>query len=306
MPGDDGCSREGRAAARVGARRVESPGRRSVIEPVYRPHASTPPRDAHQPSGARLAATFDAGFLAPFPSGFLARVRTARARATGGVCDAARASHALSELKRVHGRDGTRVACVAMPRAVHHASQTATRRRSRVFRVSPVQAREKKHRPSSHSRSRRRDGTPASSRLTRRPHARPNPSRVIRRSLIFDSTLTIRSIRFLVIHAGGGAASGTKYKMSIRVPVGAVMNCADNTGAKNLYVISVKRWGSRLNRLPGASTGAMVMATVKKRCSTSARRCFPQSWAAAPSVQEEGRPRALLRGQRRRHRQPQG
>ena len=102
--------------------------------------------------GRRLAATFDAGFLAPFASGFLARVRTARARATGGVCDAARASHALSELKRVHGRDGTRVACVAMPRPVHHASQTATRRRSRVFRVSPVQAREKKHR--------RRDGTP--------------------------------------------------------------------------------------------------------------------------------------------------
>ena len=29
-------------------------------------------------------------------------------------------------------------------------------------------------------------------------------------------------------------------KMSIGLPVGAVMNCADNTGAKNLYVISVK------------------------------------------------------------------
>ena len=144
----DGCSREGRAAARVGARRVESPGTRSVIEPAYRPDASTPPRDAHQPSGARLAATFDAGFSRAFPSGFLARVRTARARATGGVCDAARASRALSKLKRVHGRDGTRVVCVAMPRPVHHASQTATRRRSRVFRVSPVQAREKKHQPS--------------------------------------------------------------------------------------------------------------------------------------------------------------
>jgi large subunit ribosomal protein L23e len=37
---------------------------------------------------------------------------------------------------------------------------------------------------------------------------------------------------------GGGAASGTKYKMSIACPVGAVMNCADNTGAKNLYVIA--------------------------------------------------------------------
>jgi large subunit ribosomal protein L23e len=29
--------------------------------------------------------------------------------------------------------------------------------------------------------------------------------------------------------------------MSLGVPVGAVVNCADNTGAKNLYLISVKR-----------------------------------------------------------------
>ena len=29
--------------------------------------------------------------------------------------------------------------------------------------------------------------------------------------------------------------------MTLGLPVGAVMNCADNTGAKNLYVISVKR-----------------------------------------------------------------
>ena len=30
------------------------------------------------------------------------------------------------------------------------------------------------------------------------------------------------------------------------------MNCADNTGAKNLYVISVTGTGARLNRLPAA------------------------------------------------------
>ena len=40
--------------------------------------------------------------------------------------------------------------------------------------------------------------------------------------------------------AASGAA-GNKFKMSLGLPVGAVMNCADNTGAKNLYVISVKR-----------------------------------------------------------------
>merc|ERR1712224_1100455 len=63
---------------------------------------------------------------------------------------------------------------------------------------------------------------------------------------------------------GRGGASGNKFKMSLALPVGAVMNCADNTGAKNLYIISVKGWGSRLNRLPAAASGDMVMATVKK------------------------------------------
>lgn len=52
--------------------------------------------------------------------------------------------------------------------------------------------------------------------------------------------------------------------MALGLPVAAVMNCADNTGAKNLYVISVVGWGSRLNKLPAASAGDMVMASVKK------------------------------------------
>merc|ERR1719231_1819597 len=42
------------------------------------------------------------------------------------------------------------------------------------------------------------------------------------------------------------------------------MNCADNSGAKNLYIISVKGIKGRLNRLPAASVGDMVMATCKK------------------------------------------
>lgn len=45
---------------------------------------------------------------------------------------------------------------------------------------------------------------------------------------------------------------------------GAVMNCADNSGARNLYIIAVKGIGARLNRLPAAGVGDMVMATVKK------------------------------------------
>ncbi|KNE54827.1 60S ribosomal protein L23 [Allomyces macrogynus ATCC 38327] len=58
--------------------------------------------------------------------------------------------------------------------------------------------------------------------------------------------------------------SGTKFRMALGLPVGAVMNCADNSGAKNLYVISVVGTHARLNRLPKAGPGDMVLATVKK------------------------------------------
>lgn len=67
-----------------------------------------------------------------------------------------------------------------------------------------------------------------------------------------------------VCAAGRGGASGNKFRMSLGLPVGAVMNCADNSGAKNLYIISVTGIGARLNRLPAAAIGDMVMISVKK------------------------------------------
>ncbi|PHT61093.1 60S ribosomal protein L23 [Capsicum annuum] len=63
---------------------------------------------------------------------------------------------------------------------------------------------------------------------------------------------------------GRGGSAGNKFRMSLGLPVAATVNCADNTGAKNLYIISVKGIGARLNRLPSACVGDMVMATVKK------------------------------------------
>ena len=53
-------------------------------------------------------------------------------------------------------------------------------------------------------------------------------------------------------YLGRGGATGNKFRMTLGLPTGAVINCADNTGAKNLYVISVTRTGARLNRLPAA------------------------------------------------------
>lgn len=63
---------------------------------------------------------------------------------------------------------------------------------------------------------------------------------------------------------GRSGSTGTKLRMTLALPVGATMNCADNSGAKNLYVIAVKCIKARLNRLPAAAAGDMVLATVKK------------------------------------------
>jgi large subunit ribosomal protein L23e len=63
---------------------------------------------------------------------------------------------------------------------------------------------------------------------------------------------------------GRGGASGGKFRITLGLPVGAVVNCADNTGAKNLYIIAVNGIKGRLNRLPSAGVGDIVLATVKK------------------------------------------
>merc|ERR1711923_462310 len=63
---------------------------------------------------------------------------------------------------------------------------------------------------------------------------------------------------------GRGGAIGGKFHISLALPVAAVLNCADNTGAKNLYIISVGGTGSRLNRLPAAAVCDMFMCSVKK------------------------------------------
>ncbi|MCK4243588.1 50S ribosomal protein L14 [Candidatus Bathyarchaeota archaeon] len=48
------------------------------------------------------------------------------------------------------------------------------------------------------------------------------------------------------------------------LPVNAVVNCADNTGAKRLKIISVIGYKGRLRRLPAAHVGDMVLVTVCK------------------------------------------
>ena len=62
----------------------------------------------------------------------------------------------------------------------------------------------------------------------------------------------------------GRGACGNKFKMGVGMPVGGVMNCADNSGAKNLYIMAVGGCKGRLNKLPAASPGDMCICTVKK------------------------------------------
>ncbi|KAK2109573.1 60S ribosomal protein L23 [Saguinus oedipus] len=63
---------------------------------------------------------------------------------------------------------------------------------------------------------------------------------------------------------GHGGSSDVKFPISLGLLVGAIINHADNEGAKNPCIISVKGIKGKLNRLPAAGVGDMVMATVKK------------------------------------------
>merc|ERR1712038_268559 len=63
---------------------------------------------------------------------------------------------------------------------------------------------------------------------------------------------------------GRGGRNGVKVKISNCLPVASVMNCADNTGAKNLFMIAVVGCGAKLNRFPVGSVGDMFLASVKK------------------------------------------
>jgi len=67
-----------------------------------------------------------------------------------------------------------------------------------------------------------------------------------------------------VLNPTGAGTSGNKYRLTLGLPVGAVLNCADNSGAKSLFIIEPYGFGSHLNRLPDAGVGDMVVASVKK------------------------------------------
>lgn len=53
-------------------------------------------------------------------------------------------------------------------------------------------------------------------------------------------------------------------KISKPLPVGARLVCADNSGAKELEIISVRGYKGVLNRFPSAGVGDLIVTSVKK------------------------------------------
>lgn len=57
---------------------------------------------------------------------------------------------------------------------------------------------------------------------------------------------------------------GNKAQIPRAINTGAYLDCVDNTGARTLFVIAVKKYRGVKNRQPCAGIGDMVVVSVKK------------------------------------------
>ncbi|VCX30607.1 unnamed protein product, partial [Gulo gulo] len=76
---------------------------------------------------------------------------------------------------------------------------------------------------------------------------------------------------------GRGGSSGAKFPISLGILVGAFINCADNTGAPNLCIVSGEGMEGPASRRPAAGGGDVVVATVGKANQSSEER-DTQQW----------------------------
>ncbi|XP_025205844.1 60S ribosomal protein L23-like [Melanaphis sacchari] len=58
---------------------------------------------------------------------------------------------------------------------------------------------------------------------------------------------------------------GVKFRISLDLPVGAVINCVHRSGTKELFIIAIQDAKGQLNRLPDASLGNMIVGTVEEK-----------------------------------------
>ena len=57
---------------------------------------------------------------------------------------------------------------------------------------------------------------------------------------------------------------GQKPKISRGLPTGAMLKCADNSGAREVRLIQVVGYKGRLRRIPSASVGDLITVSVRK------------------------------------------
>lgn len=67
---------------------------------------------------------------------------------------------------------------------------------------------------------------------------------------------------------------GQRPKVCRGLPVGAILKCADNTGAKLLRLIQVIGYKGRLRRVPAAAVGDMVIVSVRKGTPDMRKKIF--------------------------------
>ena len=67
---------------------------------------------------------------------------------------------------------------------------------------------------------------------------------------------------------------GQTPKISRGLPVGAIVKCTDNTGARALRIIQVMGYKGRLRRLPAAAVGDMIVVSVRKGTPDMRKKIF--------------------------------
>ena len=67
---------------------------------------------------------------------------------------------------------------------------------------------------------------------------------------------------------------GQRPKTSRGLPVGAIVKCTDNTGARKLRIIQVMGYKGRLRRVPAAAVGDMVVVSVRKGTPDMRKKIF--------------------------------
>lgn len=67
---------------------------------------------------------------------------------------------------------------------------------------------------------------------------------------------------------------GQRPKLARGLPVGTILRCADNTGARELRLIQVMGYKGRLGRVPSAAVGDRVTVSVKHGTPDMRRKIF--------------------------------